>query len=522
MNLSLLIHNIGSILSAIVSLGLALFTYFGHPRKVANTTLALTMLSVSVFYISHVIGVNLTDPLSSRAALMFNVSIIFIVMFNVHCVLSVIGKAREKRYLIAFFYASGIFLTLFYLLQPDAFLAPSTPKLYFPNYYEAGAYHWAMRVIFNFIIPVYFLLAMFRAYQQGDPVMRNRLKYFFLALTLGYSIGFIPVLLVFNIPVDPNWGLFFVFFYAVPFVYGVLFYQLLDIRILAKRAFLYALTVVAMSLSIIFISFSNNFIAARYPAFPLWLIPSLASLIAVGIGVFVWRKIRETDLLKYEFVTIITHKFRTPLTHIKWTTEELMKIKLPTEQRKQIEDIKISNNRLVELTNLLTTLSDSGKENYMYRRETVKLETFIRPIIMPYLKWFSEKGVRIVFQMTNNLPEVFLDSAKIRFVLRTILENALAYTATGGVVTVSVNTNGNEAIIRVKDTGIGISHEDQTRIFSKFFRSTAAKRVDTEGVGVGLFMAKIIMERHGGKIQVFSEGEGKGGSFTIILPLGRK
>ena len=109
MNLSLLIHNIGSVLSAIVALGLALFTYFGHPRKVANTTLALTMLAVSVFYISHVVGVNLSDSLSSRATLMFNVSIIFIVIFNTHCVLSVIGKAHEKRYLIAFFYTAGIF-----------------------------------------------------------------------------------------------------------------------------------------------------------------------------------------------------------------------------------------------------------------------------------------------------------------------------------------------------------------------------------------------------------------------------
>lgn len=518
MNLSLLIHNIGSVLSAIVSLGLALFTYFGHPRKVANTTLALTMLSVSVFYISHVIGVNLADPFSSRAALMFNVSIIFIVMFNAHCVLSVIGKAREKRYLIVFFYASGIFLTLFYLLQPDTFLAPSAPKLYFPNYYEDGAYHWVMRVIFNFIIPIYFLLAMFRAYQQGDPVMRNRLKYFFLALTLGYSIGFIPVLLVFNIPVDPNWGLFFIFFYAVPFVYGVLSYQLLDIRILAKRAFLYALTVVAMSLSIIFISFSNNFIAARYPVFPLWLIPSLASLIAVGIGVFVWQKIRETDLLKYEFVTIVTHKFRTPLTHIKWATEELTKIKLPLEQRKKIEDIKISNNRLVELTNLLTTLSDSGKESYIYRREANALETFMRQTITPYLKWFSEKRVRFVFQIADNLPEVFFDPAKIRFVLRTLLENALIYTPAGGMVTVSANVDSRSAIIRVKDTGIGIAHQDQPQIFTKFFRSTAAKRADTEGVGVGLFMAKIIVERHGGKIRVFSEGEGRGSSFIITLP----
>ena len=519
MNLSLLIHNIGSVLSAIVSLGLALFTYFGHPRKVANTTLALTMLSVSVFYISHVIGVNLTDPLSSRAALMFNVSIIFIVMFNAHCVLSVIGQAKEKRYLITFFYATGIFLTLFYLLQPDAFLAPSTAKMYFPNYYEAGTYHWVMRVIFNFIIPIYFLVAIFKAYRQGDQVMRNRLKYFFLALTLGYSIGFIPVLLVFNIPVNPNWGLFFIFFYAVPFVYGVLSYQLLDIRILAKRAFLYALTVVAMSLSIIFISFSNNFITARYPAFPLWLIPSLASLIAVGIGIFVWRKIRETDLLKYEFVTIVTHKFRTPLTHIKWATEDLMKIKLPAEQRKQIEDIKISSNRLVELTNLLTALSDLGEESYAYRKEPVALEIFMRQTITPYLKWFSEKGVRFAFQIADNLPRGVFDPAKIRFVLRTILENALAYTAPGGTVTVSGNADNSSVIVRVKDTGIGIAHQDQPQIFTKFFRSAAAKRADTEGMGVGLFMAKIIVERHGGKIHVFSEGEGKGSSFTITLPI---
>ena len=521
MNLSLLIHNIGSVLSAIVALGLALFTYFGHPRKVANTTLALTMLSVSVFYISHVVGVNLADPLSSRVVLMFNVSIIFIVIFNTHCVLSVIGKAHEKRYLIAFFYTAGIFLTLFYLIWPDAFLAPSTPKLYFPNYYEAGAYHWVMRVIFNFIIPIYFLSAMFKAYQHGDLVIRNRLKYFFIALTLGYSIGFIPVLLVFNIPVDPNWGLFFIFFYAVPFVYGVLSYQLLDIRIVAKQAFIYALIVVAMSLSIIFISFSNNFITAHYPTFPIWLIPSLASLIAVAVGVFVWRKVRETDLLKYEFVTIVTHKFRTPLTHIKWVTEELMKIKLLPQQHRQVEDIRISSNHLVELTNLLTTLSDPKEGSYIYHKEAVAPETFIREAIAPYLKSFSKKGVRVSFQIVNNLPNMLLDSSKMRFALRTLLENALAYTNSGGVVTVSADVDGKRISIGVKDTGFGISHQDQSQIFTRFFRSTAAKLADTEGLGIGLFMAKTVVERHGGKIHVFSEGEGKGSSFTLKLPITR-
>ena len=517
--MNLLIHNIGSVLSAIAALSLALFTYFGHPRKVANTTLALTMFSVSVFYISHVIGVNLADPLASRTALMFNVSIIFIVMFNVHCVLAVIGQAHKKRFLIAFFYAVGISLTVFYWLQPDTFLAPSVPKLYFPNYYEAGNYHWVMRVIFNFIIPIYFLIAMFKAYQHGDPIMRNRLKYFFLALTLGYSIGFIPVLLVFNIPVNPNWGLFFIFFYAVPFVYGALSYQLLDIKIVAKRAFLYALIVVSMSLSIIFISFSNNFITARYPTFPLWLIPSLASLIAVGIGVFVWRKVRETDWLKYEFITVVTHKFRAPLTHIKWATEELMKIKLLPVQRQQIEDIKISNDRLVELTDLLTNVPEPGKEKYAYHREAVALGAFIRETVTPYLKWFSEKKVRIALQIAPNLPEVFFDQAKMRLALRTLLDNALAYTANGGAVIVAAKTTNRLAIIQVKDTGFGIAHQDQPQIFSKFFRSTAAKRADTEGLGIGLFMAKTIVQRHGGKIQVFSEGEGKGSSFTILLPL---
>lgn len=521
MNLSLLIHNIGSVLSAIVALGLALFTYFGHPRKAANTTLALTMLSVSVFYISHVIGVNLTDPFSSRAVLMFNLSIIFIAMFNAHCVLAVLGRARKERYLIAFFYASGLLLTLFYLLQPDAFLLPSTPKLYFPNYYEAGAYHWVMRVIFNFVIPIYFLVAMLRAYKQGDSVMRNRLKYFFLALTLGYSIGFIPVLLVFNIPVDPNWGLFFIFFYAIPFVYGVLSYQLLDIKVVAKRAFLYALTVVGMSLFIIFISFSNNFVAAWYPAFPIWLIPSLASLVAVGIGIFVWQKVRETDLLKYEFITIVTHKLRTPLTHIKWANDDLMRNELLPEQRKKIEDISISTERLVELTNLLTSLSDSKEEGYAYRKETVASESFVRQSVKPYLKWFSKKGVRVLLQVESVLPQVALDQGKMRFVIKVLLENALAYTPAGGTVTISASADIRSLTLRVKDTGIGISHQDQSQIFSRFFRSIAAKLSDTEGMGIGLSIAKIIVERHSGKIRVFSEGEGKGSIFTITLPLVR-
>src|SRR3989338_8562354 len=274
MEFQLLIHTVGSIISAIFSFGLAVFTYFNNPKKTANIMLSLTTAAAGVFYISHAVGINIADPLASRSVFMWNLSIIFISVFSAHTVLAVIGIQHKRKIILGSIYAVSLILLVFYITHPDAFLAPSEPKL------------------------------------------------FFVGLLLGYSPGFLPVLPIFNVfVINPNWGLFFVFFFAIPFVYAVVNYELLDIRLVAKKAFVYGLIVAGVSAVIAFLNLGSSFMENAYPNLPAWILSVAVAIVASGIGTFVWKKMRETDILKYEFITIVTHKFRTPLTRIKWAAE---------------------------------------------------------------------------------------------------------------------------------------------------------------------------------------------------------
>jgi len=513
----LLIHNIGAIGSIALLIGLIILTIFKKPRRIANVTLAFTLLATAVFYISHVVGINIIDSLASRDVFMFSLSIIWIGVFLNHCVLASIGKNKSRRVSIFVVYILGLTLTAFYLVVPDSFFLASIPKLYFPNYYVPGNYHFLMLVVFNLAVPIYFIGEVVASYRKANLVLKNRLKYFLFALFLGYGGGFMMIFLIYNIPVDPNWGVLFAFFFAIPFVYAVLKYELLDIRIIAKRAFIYAVLVVVVSLILILVAFASERIATAFPTIPRWLVPGLASLVAVIAGTLVWRKLKEVDILKYEFITVVTHKFRTPLTHIKWSAENLANSVNPDERKGAIEEILNSNTRLVELTNTLIGLSKDEGISYLYKFEKIAPGVLVDRALDALTYRIKKKNLslRVNESVTR---KVSVDAKRFEFALGIILENAVMYTPRNGVIAVDIIEEGRKILMRVKDSGVGVPKEELPYIFGKFFRGNRAKLIDTEGLGVGLFMARSIIERNNGSIRVDSGGENKGTAFTIALP----
>lgn len=519
MDIQLLIHNVGSVISAMFSFGLAVFTYFNNPKRTANIMLGLTMAAVGVFYASHVVGINLTDPLASRAVFMLNLSIIFISVFSAHTALAVIGIEHKRKRVLEVMYAVSFVLLVFYIMYPDMFLELSRPKLFFPNYYEAGAsYHWIMRLIYNFIIPTYFLTEMLLAYRKADFILKNRLKYFFLAMLLGYSTGFILVLPVFNIfVVNPNWGLFFIFFYAIPFVYAVVNYELLDIRLVAKKAFVYGLTIAAVSAIIGFLSFGSSYVERTYPAFPIWVIPVAAAIVASGIGAFVWRRIKETEVLRYEFVNIVTHKFRHPLTYIKWAAGNLKRATGPSEHDEAVRLIERANARLFELTETLLGVTEAERSSYQYRYTDVDLPSLAAETLKDYAEKFAEKHIAVSCE-ARQAATVRGDAKKLSFLFQVLMENALTYGNPGGTVSITFDEGRRSVTVTLTDSGIGIKKEDLKLVGQKFFRAENARRAFTEGLGIGLYVSSNILRRHGGKLTVESDGVGKGARFAITLP----
>jgi signal transduction histidine kinase len=485
--------------------------------------LALALLSTAVFTISHVIGVNVTDPVLSKHILMANLSVMFITCFVAHFIFIFIGKEKEQKPAIIAIYTITLVMLTVYLIFPDTFLLDSVPKLYFPNYYVAGSLDWIMRIVSVLIIPIYFFIHTILAYKTADSVLQNRIKYFASGLVFGYFFGWLATPLVFfdkpilfGIILDPVYSLPFIPIFALTFTYAALKYELVDIKIVAKQAFIYAITTTVVGMAIAVFNAFNAIIRTDYPSIPSWLIPFVSSVIAVTAGAIVWKKLRESDALKYEFITVVTHKFRGPLTQIKWLAESITDA-IPEEAKPALDQIQSANYRLIEMTNLLVRVSETDNSEYSYHYKPIRLGKIINELMPEYRGRAELKKLKLAFN-DDSVKILQIDATKMKFVFQILLDNAIIYTPEGGSITVTTHDESNGGVLlTVKDSGIGIANEDASRIFQKFWRSQSALHADVNGMGIGLFMARNIIERHGGTIRASSEGLNRGTTFSVLF-----
>ncbi len=293
----------------------------------------------------------------------------------------------------------------------------------------------------------------------------------------------------------------------------------MNIHIVAKRALLYAFSTFLLSFAIAAISFSNNFVTKINPNFPIWPIPVGASLVSVLIGIFVWERIRETEKLKYEFINNVTHKFRTPLTHIKWLAEELRNEPDLKTRNSEVEQIQYSAMRLFELTNILIDVAKDDNDDFLYRFTNSDVVEVIKDIIENHKEQTSQKNLSVSLNVAPHLPQILIDVRRLGFAIQILFENSIIYTPKGGNIKITVGRDENSVLFTIEDSGIGIAREEIPRLFSKFYRARNARLADTEGMGLGLFMAKSIIEKHGGKVYASSRGQGLGSKFIFNLPI---
>jgi signal transduction histidine kinase len=517
-NIHLLLHNVVCIGSAISTFGIGLFTYLSGPKKQSNIAWTLMMLMITLFTVSHVIGVNIIDPDVSKLVLMFNVCVFLICAFNAHAIFAMVGKPGEYRRMTIFIYLASVAFVVIFLVFPDLFLLPSVPKMYFPNYYNPGMFNW-IRVAYMFVVIIpYLVYVLYKAYKKAATVIEQRqYKYFIITMVIGYATAFIPNLLVYNIQVDPLIGMTFAMIFAVPFVYGAVQYKLFNIEVIAKQAFWYAIAVAIAGALITLFNYFVSILSKSFPSFPIWSVSLGSAAIAVTLAVVIWRYLRQTDILKYEFITTATHKFRTPLTHVRWATENLLQSSLSDDQKIQVRYIESANGKLVELTNLLMNVSEAEYDGYQYSMTKADVSDIVRESLVALSPQYKAKGITLSEKIEPDCT-VMCDTSRIKFVIQTFVENAIQYTPDNATMTVGIEKAGNDILFSVKDSGIGIAKEEIELLFSKFYRGHQARITDTEGMGIGLFISKEIIVRHGGRIWAASDGPGKGSTFSFVIP----
>lgn len=228
---------------------------------------------------------------------------------------------------------------------------------------------------------------------------------------------------------------------------------------------------------------------------------------------------------KSEFISIAAHQLRTPLSAIKWTLHLVINGDLGAlnpSQSKLLSNGYETNEKMIQLVNDLLNVAriEDGRFGYDFKEnDLVKATT----TIVNWAKNMSlDKGVTIELKTPAEGMNLFVfDTNKVSLALQNLVDNAVKYTPAGGVVSVEVKKTGEYAEVVVHDSGIGVPQEQIGRLFTKFFRAENALHMQTSGSGLGLYIVKNIIQRHGGKISVSSK-EGEGSTFSFTLPMDEK
>ncbi len=233
----------------------------------------------------------------------------------------------------------------------------------------------------------------------------------------------------------------------------------------------------------------------------------------------------QVDRMKSEFVANVSHELRTPMTSIKGYVEIMMMGaagELTDSQRHFLGIVKSNTERLTVLVNDLLDVSriEAGHVSLNLARINVAMvmENALSDIVRRSRE--ENKDIHFTLELEPNLPPVMADRERIHQVINHLMMNGYNYTPAGGEVQIRARRIGDDIQIDVQDNGIGIAPQDRPRVFERFFRGTDPLVLATAGNGLGLAMAKTLIEMHQGRIWYESEGEpGKGSIFSFTLPV---
>jgi PAS domain S-box-containing protein len=223
------------------------------------------------------------------------------------------------------------------------------------------------------------------------------------------------------------------------------------------------------------------------------------------------------DLARGEFINHVSHELKSPLNVIHMYAESLLEPDLPNEQL--ISSINVINDEVERLSNLIGNLLNISKieaGSIAINMQRVKLNEFLQDTFDSVARSGDGSDIQFELNLSQNLPNIQLDKDLLRVALNNVLTNAVKYNKPGGKVSFSAEETDEQIILTISDTGIGIAEKDQPYVFEKFYRSDDDEVTQRSGHGLGLALAKEIIDLHHGTLQLQST-VGEGSVFTIEL-----
>ena len=259
--------------------------------------------------------------------------------------------------------------------------------------------------------------------------------------------------------------------------------------------------------------------------FYFWTIITLIIILVFGTALIARIVAREMEILKIksDFVSSVSHEFKTPLTSMKALTERLEKGKVtePAKMKQYISIISYDIDRLIRLVGNILNFSNIEEGKKVYKKEETDIAIWLKEAINNYKKESFENKIDIHVQLMDDMPAISIDKDAMTQAIFNLLDNAVKFSRGVVEAEVTAEKNGNTIIIKVKDKGIGIENDEKDKIFEKFYRGESAVKYFIKGTGLGLALVKYTIEAHNGHIVVESE-PGWSTVFTITLPISEK
>lgn len=229
-------------------------------------------------------------------------------------------------------------------------------------------------------------------------------------------------------------------------------------------------------------------------------------------------KLQELDTQKDEFIKIVSHNLRTPLTIIQSNASFLQSANLDKSLQKMVKGIEDSARRLNMFSEQILTITDvESKQSEPTLRSESTLDDILGSLSREYAELAATKSITFRPEVSNGNTKFFTSQYLVAQAVRNILDNAFKFTSEGGMVILSADMVSDKVLIKISDTGVGIKADELPKLFTKFHRGNSTLVYNYEGTGIGLYVTRLIIEQQGGRVYAQSQ-LGKGSTFTIELP----
>lgn len=502
-------------------------------RSATNRSFATLILVMSLWLVAaHLSVTPETNLFWSRLTIFFATCMSMLFFLLSHTLPHRALQLRRKKLLSVLI---STFFVMIITLSPLAFIKVEIIDGSLKLITGPGMLAFGLLTTFFSTAAIYIL---FRKMKKAYDIEKQQLRFVLIGIFTMLGLIILTVLLP-VVLVGSDTFVIFMPLYTLIFLsmttYAILKHHLFNIKIIATEAFVGVLLILLFSRIFIAISLINRvvdlFTFLVTTVFGILLIRSVLKEVEQREQLQVLTteleaanvELKKLDQTKSEFISIASHQLRAPLTVIKGYISLIREGsygKIAAIIEDALSKVAFSTEQLVKLVSDMLNLSrmESGKIRYEFK--PTDFVSIVTRVIEEFKSTVEKKGLTLEF--INELDGIFtlsLDPDKMREVVVNLVDNGIKYTPKGTITVRLEKTSQNSVRLSVRDEGIGIKPEDMGRLFTKFVRTEDARRTDPNGTGIGLYFLKRVVEDHGGKAGVESEGLGKGSTFFVELPM---